>query len=39
MTRTKHISVVTFSVLVYQMCVLGTKRLAIAYSFSIEETS
>ena len=36
---TKCISVVTFSVLVYQMCVLDTKKLVIAFSFSLGETS
>ena len=36
---TKRISVVKFSVLVYQMCVLDTKKLVTAYSFSLGETS
>ena len=36
----KHITVVTFSVLVHQMCVLNTKKLVFAYSFSVfEKTS
>ena len=34
---TKCISVVTFSVLVYQMCVLDTKKLVISYSFILEK--
>ena len=36
---TKRISVVIFSVLVHQMCVLNTKKLVIAYLFSFRETS
>ena len=36
---TKGISVVIFSVLVHQMCVLNTKKLVIAYLFSFRETS
>ena len=36
---TKYISVVIFSVLVHQMCVLDTKKLVIAHSFSFGETS
>ena len=35
----KRISVVIFSVLVHQTCVLDTKKLLIAYSFSFGETS
>ena len=35
----KRISVVIFSVLVHQTCVLDTKKLLVAYSFSFEETS
>ena len=33
----KRISVVIFSVLVHQMCILDTKKLVIAYSFSFGE--
>ena len=36
---TNRISVVVFSVLVHQMCVLDTKKLVTAYSFSFGETS
>ena len=36
---TKRISVVIFSDLVHQMCVLNTKKLVIAYLFSFRETS
>ena len=38
-TSTERISVVIFSVLVHQMCVLDNKKLVIAYSFSFGETS
>ena len=38
-TSTECISVVIFSVLVHQMCVLHNKKLVIAYSFSFGETS
>ena len=38
-TSTERISVVIFSVLVHQMCVLHNKKLVIAYSFSFGETS
>ena len=37
--NTKHISMVIFSVLVYQICVLDTKKLVFVYSFSFGETS
>ena len=33
------ITVVTFSALVHQMCVLDTKKFLFTYSFSFEETS
>ena len=36
---TKRISVVKFSVLVHQMCVLDTRKLVTAYFFSLGETS
>ena len=36
---TKRISAAIFSVLVHQMCLLDTKKLIIAFSFSFVETS
>ena len=36
---TKRVSVGIFSVLVHQMCVLYTNKLAIAYSFAFGEMS
>ena len=37
--NTKRIYVVIVSALAHQMCVLNTKKLIVAYSFSFGETS
>ena len=37
--RSYFITIVTFSVLIHQMCVLNNKKFVFAYSFSFGETS